>query len=648
MIEDPLVTKIANDLSISISEINIAIDPDEILGDERLLDKLIENEFIIIRYEDPVSFRYEYESKFRDSETRKAHQRLLIIYFKEDTTITQIPYDILTKANVYKYNFFKLFPQLSYQAVKDLPRHLLSDLYRRSRHKSGALGKNASIEFILNVIFGLNWNMISSQRDLLRTLIQFHISFAALPEEYGKHLVTKIEQNQPQFSNLPLIRYFTEQDCFLSELQIGWEKFIRYLETSKTSKPEWVFDIALFEDYIIQPLITQIFSDGGLQYVPSDLVINEPTAWYHVGLVEQEKIIKRKVQGLFDQIEYCFNKGIPLTYQDWFEIADLWSKLKCLTLSHHKHPSAICYNIKNKIDNNFDAWINANFDTLSSLPPNPPKVVHQIPDYLARRIIKAPDKKIALIVVDGLAYWQWKVIENNLIDLIPKISFSTGAVFAWIPTITSISRQSIFSGKRPIFFQESITTTIKEPDLWETFWANQNYNVSQIQYFRKAEDKDIFGELFPNNKILGLVINTVDELMHGMVLGDKGMYNQIDQWSSNGRFYTILEKLLTMNYQVFVTSDHGNIETTKNISVSDGILASSKGERVRIYSDKLLIPQVENTKIWKSSGLPENIIPVIALDDYSFKRDKGKVVVHGGASIQEIIVPFIEVRFSNE
>jgi type III secretion system FlhB-like substrate exporter len=145
-----------------------------------------------------------------------------------------------------------------------------------------------------------------------------------------------------------------------------------------------------------------------------------------------------------------------------------------------------------------------------------------------------------------------------------------------------------------------------------------------------------------------LVINTVDEMMHGMVLGDKGMANQIDQWCSNGILKKILIKLLALGYQVFITADHGNVETSETIAVSDGILASAKGERVRIYTDESLIPQVENTRVWKSSGLPVNIFPVIALDEYSFKRSAGEVVVHGGASIQEVIVPFIEIGSANE
>jgi hypothetical protein len=479
-------------------------------------------------------------------------------------------------------------------------------------------------------------------------LIQFHLSFDVLPELYAKRLVSKIENNHPQFSRLPLTSYFTERDGFLSELQNGWQKFIHYHELSKTQKPEWIFDILLFDDYEIQPLVCQLFTSGNLQNVPSDLVINESPAWYHIGLVVQEKVIDSKVEGLINQIDELLKTVKPLTYQNWFSIADLWSTLNYLVLSHYEHPSENVRNIKNKVDKYFDQWVEVNYDTLSSLPPNPAKVVHQIPDYLARRFVEDPEKKIALIVLDGLALWEWKIIENNLVNLIPEISFYGSAIFALIPTITSISRQSIFSGRRPIFFQDSITTTSKEQDLWETFWVNQGLATSQIQYFRKAEDKDILGELFPNNKILGIIINTVDELMHGMVLGDKGMYNQISQWISEGRLIDTLKKLLAKNYQVFITSDHGNIETTKNISISDGILASSKGERVRIYSNKSLLPIVENAKVWYSSGLPDAIIPLIALDDYSFKRSKGKVIVHGGASLQEVILPFIEVRYLDE
>ena len=647
MTNDPLIERIVNDLLISISEVNVAVDPDELLGDERILEQLIEKDFVIIRYEDPVRFRFEYESKFRDHETRQTRHRLLIIYPKEDSTITRIPFDVLSEAKVFKLNLFELFPTLAYHVVKQLPQEYLSDLYRIAPRRSYALGRKESVDFILKHLFGVDWQSITSRKSLLKFLIEFHLNFSHLPEEFGGRLAAHIHNTCPSLSDLSLAAYLTEKDNFLSELQLGWEKYIQFIENSKTIKPKWVFDIANFEEYDIRSLMTELFTGGGLQHVPSDLVINETKAWYHVGLVEQEKIIEGKVEGLIEQIDEHFDNKKLLKHQDWFHIADLWSTLKYFMVTHEKPTCDVYINIKKKIDEYFDSWIDENFDTLSTLPPNPPKIVHQIPDYLARRLTEDPTKKIALVVIDGLAYWQWKIVEKNLRNENMELSFSNGAVFAWIPTVTSISRQSIFSGKRPIFLQDC-TTTAKEPGLWETFWVNQGLKISQIQYFRKAEEKDIFGELFPNNTVLGLVINTVDEMVHGMVLGDKGMANQIDQWCSSGIFNKILIKLLALGYQVFITADHGNVETSETISISDGILASTKGERVRIYTDEALIPQVKNTRVWKSSGLPENIIPVIALDDYSFKRSTGEVVVHGGASIQEVIVPFIEIGYANE
>lgn len=648
MYEKDFLDTIVNELSISLNEINIAVDPDEILGDEELLERLVSRDFVIIRYEDPVRFRYEYESRYRENLESNKSTRLLIIYPGEDSSINSIPYDVLSKAKVHKYNLFEIFSQFSYQAVKDLPRDLYNDLYEISGQVENTLGTNASIDLILKNLYNLNSNDIHSPSDLLRTLLQFQISFGFLPEEYGRRFTSKIKISHQSISDLPLLSFFTQKGYFLKVLQDGWEKFIQYVESSRTKKTEWFFDVALFENYEIQPLIQKLFKRGDLEDVPSDIVINEPPAWYHVGLVEKERIVENKVNSLISQIEKQIDSESPLSYQNWFSIADQWATLKQLILEHYKNSNDALQKIQNKIDQAFIGWLEKNFDTLSTLPPNPPKVVHQIPEYLARVLFENPKKKIALIVLDGMAIWQWKIIKKNLHDINEKLLFTQWTAFAWIPTVTSISRQAIFSGRRPMFFQDSLETTNAEPGLWENFWVDKGFNTSQIQYFRKAENKDIFNELFPNNKILGLIINTIDELMHGIMLGDNGMKNQVDQWSSGDNLIDIIDQLLSLDYQVFLTSDHGNVETSKTISINDGILASSKGERVRIYSDKMLIPYVENTIIWHSSGLPKCIYPVIALDDYSFKQGKGVVVAHGGASLQEVIVPFIKVELQNE
>ena len=63
-------------------------------------------------------------------------------------------------------------------------------------------------------------------------------------------------------------------------------------------------------------------------------------------------------------------------------------------------------------------------------------------------------------------------------------------------------------------------------------------------------------------KAVGLVIDTVDKIMHGMQLGNAGMHDQIRLWCQTGYLSSLINHLCERDFQVWLTSDHGNIECT--------------------------------------------------------------------------------------
>ena len=50
--------------------------------------------------------------------------------------------------------------------------------------------------------------------------------------------------------------------------------------------------------------------------------------------------------------------------------------------------------------------------------------------------------------------------------------------------------------------------------------------------------------LVPGTRAVGLVVNTVDEIMHGMQLGAAGMHNQVRQWAGGGFLSGLICRLL--------------------------------------------------------------------------------------------------------
>jgi hypothetical protein len=135
--------------------------------------------------------------------------------------------------------------------------------------------------------------------------------------------------------------------------------------------------------------------------------------------------------------------------------------------------------------------------------------------------------------------------------------------------------------------------------------------------------------------------------MHGMELGAAGMHNQIRQWMQRGYLGDMIDLLANRGFRLFISSDHGNIEARGCGRPSEGATAETRGERVRVYSDHLLRKRVRDrfpdSVEWPPIGLPEDYLALIAPDRLAFVREGECLVSHGGITVEEVIVPFVEV-----
>ena len=122
-----------------------------------------------------------------------------------------------------------------------------------------------------------------------------------------------------------------------------------------------------------------------------------------------------------------------------------------------------------------------------------------------------------------------------------RVAFEERATFAWIPTLTSVCRQALFSGRLPLYFQDSINTTAKEEKQWQNFW-DERRRVLYLKGLGSSWDADL-EQLDPEAEVLGLVVKTVDEIMHGMKLGTRGMHQQIQLWLEGGYLLNLIDWL---------------------------------------------------------------------------------------------------------
>jgi len=202
----------------------------------------------------------------------------------------------------------------------------------------------------------------------------------------------------------------------------------------------------------------------------------------------------------------------------------------------------------------------------------------------------------------------------------------------------------------PLYFPDSINSTGTESTQWARFWLDRGFKQPQVAYARGLGEDSSLDKLReaiddPAIRILGLVVDKVDKIMHGMELGAAGMHNQIRQWVREGFLPRLLQLLQKNGFAIVLTSDHGNLEALGCGSPSQGVSADTRGERVRVYGNETLrnscLDEFPNAVCWPSIGIPEGYLPLMAPHSTAFVAQGKRIVAHGGVSLRELVVPFV-------
>ena len=657
---------ILREFTHGIARLTLVADPDGLLLEEGILDGVRERGFELIPFDDPVAFRYAYESNFRSRWDRGEDTALVVVLRSGEGNLGSLPYDLLQAGRRLSFNLGDIFPNLSYPVVASLDRGDLDGLYEaQERHCPGQLGDNATKEFVLRYVFEVAPELIHQEADLLRVLLRRHYRAQRVPRLLDHRLIELFRQRS-LFQDWPLEKVVPDREFFLGFLQERWPFFLdcqtgrdghMVKDRSEGYGLDYPGPIDLpFDHDDVRVYIDNLFVEGLLQPVAHKQAASLAKKWVAVGVRTVKTADNaHRLDGLLKNIE----KAIPAEdarYDDWFHYARGWAELLALV---HEAPGGIDEAVARKVraiqsrnDSVFEAWLLKRYSALFNLPPAPPVMLHHLPRYVARHISDDGSHKAALIVVDGLSFDQWVVLRAALADRVRGILLRESALFAWVPTITTVSRQAIFSGRAPVYFPDSIHTTDRESALWSRFWMDQGLKRNEVAYLRRLGDGPL-GEVeevvaHPKTRVIGLVVDKVDKIMHGMELGSSGMHNQVRQWSQQPFMGRLIDLLIAAGYRVYLTSDHGNIEASGCGRPAEGAVADLRGERARIYSDRTLRDRVRgrfpDAIEWPPTGLPNDCLPLLAPHRAAFVRETERVVGHGGIALEEVIVPFVRIE----
>jgi hypothetical protein len=645
-----------------VSKLTLVADPDGLLLEEGILAGIRERGFDLIPFDDHVAFRYAHEAKYRVRWDRGESTDLVVVLRAPTANLATLPYDLLKAGRHLSFTLAELFPNLSYPVIDCLDRGDLDALWRAQLDDPpGHLGDSATKSYVLRHVFEILPEQIRHPADLLRALLRRHYRNRSVPALLDEHVIRLL---QSRFTDWPLAQIVPDQAAFFAFLQERWPIFLAGRapgEPGRTGERASSYGLRFagpsdlpFDQEDVRAYIDTLFLEGLLRPVEHPRAAAWAKTWAAVGLqVDLAKDRARKAERLLASA----TERIPppqARHSEWLNFALKWAEL--LALRHADGPSLDANLLdqlaatRARVDASFSAWMGDRYASLYNQPAVPPVMVHHLPRHLSHRMAAGDAPKVALVVVDGLAIDEWVPIREGAIanrrDLCRE-----AALFAWVPTLTAVSRQALFAGKVPLFFAASLHTTDKEPKLWSQFWVDQGLPATAVAYAKGLGDGSL-AEIEtlianPGNRVIGLVVDKVDRIMHGVELGAAGMHAQVRLWASSGYLGGLLTLLVERGYEVHLASDHGNVEATGMGRPAEGALVEERGARARIYANDVLRraikQQFTRTIEWPSVGLPDDYRPLLAGGREAFVPVGESLVGHGSVALEEVIVPWVQI-----
>ena len=667
--------RILGSFTADLSRLWVACDPDGVLLDEKLLSELRTSGFEVMGYDDPFRFRAEYEERYRVAwdANEPAPSAALVVHVRRDDA-NDLPWDIVRNARTVRLILAELFPKLAYSAVRQVEPEFLAKLFDDHQTElQSARGESESRDFILEHVYELMPRSIRTSVDFWRETLRLHFANRALPEPLAEH-AAGILRGKGLFPEQPVAQWLSSRSALLRVVQDAWYRYLKNLNIDgwRVAEPDPSPGIASrtspaveipFDHTDVRAIIDSMFLDGSLHPMAVASVPATIPNWIKVGIVEdvrsQFALVEKSIEALAVSAP---NADAP--HKTWGDFARRYGEVlgRVYDLSGKGDPekmSALRDRIKSiqtLSDERLQAWISTKHyaDLILQPATKGPVMVHHVPRFLRQRR-SAGETKVALLVFDGMAFDQWVRIREYLIARQQSLAFDESTVFAWLPTVTSVSRQALFSGLKPREFDNSIETTNKEESLWKVFWQNEDVALRDVMYQRSLHQAEQLSELQAeitdrNPKVLGLVIDAIDKRLHNEQSKDDVAW-WLERWLKTGFVERLLSFLLAEGFSIYVTADHGNVDAIGVGKPNQGVIAETRGERVRAYRSELLRAEsaaaYPGTVALDIAGLPADFVPLFAGGRSAFVPKGEQGVVHGGISVEELIVPFVKISSVN-
>jgi CheY-like chemotaxis protein len=320
------------------------------------------------------------------------------------------------------------------------------------------------------------------------------------------------------------------------------------------------------------------------------------------------------------------------------------------------------------IEDNYLDWLNGTEDM--------PYMLHNM--IRTRVLPKIGKEKLAVLVIDNLRYDQWKILE-------PLISKSYQkeeeyVIYSILPTATHYARNAFFAGLLPSEIEK------KFPQYWryEEDEGSKNqfekelleqqlkrlskqckwsyHKITNLEAGKKLNEQ--FNQI-KDNDVNFVVYNFVDMLSHARtememireLASDEAAYRSLTKsWFEHSPLQELILKFREIGAHLIITTDHGTVKVNKPIKIV--------GERTTNTNLRYKVGRglsYDSKEVFVVNKPTEAFLPQIKLsNEYVFAREAdffvypnnynhfvnhyGNTFQHGGISMEEMLIPFIELQ----
>ena len=306
-----------------ISRLTLVADPDGLLTEEGMLTAIKGRGFELIPFDDPIAFRFAYESQYRSRWDQGQNTDLVVVLRSAEQQLNKLPFDLLKAGRPLTFALHQLFPKLNYPVIAGLDRAYLDAVDEAyQKHDGDQLTERETKDFVLMQCFSIVPKLIKKPVDLLKVLLSLHSRKVCLPDFLVGYLLENLTKDAT-FETWPLAEIIPGRESFLRFLQDEWNAFL----TAQTDAS--VSCRVPFGHEDVRAYIDTFFLEGLLTPVEQENAANFP-AWAQIGVKHDPRAdALRRFRGLSQRFEAELPTA-DVSHREWQQAAQRWAELVVL------------------------------------------------------------------------------------------------------------------------------------------------------------------------------------------------------------------------------------------------------------------------------------------------------------------------------